>query len=170
VIKVGLTTASLGLLTAGMIGALVAVKISAAQPSTSSPDIVRIDSSTPTIGDEKYPPENSPEALKDPKIGVLAGQKSYDGWYKEATRYLSKDKKYSVGIWESGPGVLKVNDYPQDEYCLIITGDLVITNASGSRQEFHPGDTFVIPKGWVGTWEMKSRLKKQEVDFDEQPK
>jgi uncharacterized cupin superfamily protein len=51
-----------------------------------------------------------------------------------------------VNLWESGPGILKASGYAHDEYCLVVTGDLVITNASGNRQEFHLGDTFVIPK------------------------
>ena len=31
--------------------------------------------------------------------------------------------------------------------------------------EFHPGDAFVIPKGWVGTWDMTTRFKKIIVNF-----
>jgi uncharacterized cupin superfamily protein len=43
---------------------------------------------------------------------------------------------------------------------------LSITNRRGDRVEFDPGDTFVIPKGWAGTWNMTSRFKKQYAAFE----
>lgn len=61
-----------------------------------------------------------------------------------------------VGIWEGEPGTLQLTNYPFDEYCLIVAGELVITSTDGPPQVFRPGDSFVIPKGFSGTWEMKT--------------
>ena len=69
-------------------------------------------------------------------------------------------------MWQSGPGILRTDGYPHDEYCLVLEGHLVITNRSGGREEFSPGDTFVIPKGWTGTWNMTARFKKQYAAFE----
>jgi uncharacterized cupin superfamily protein len=49
----------------------------------------------------------------------------------------------------------------------VLEGHLIVTNHSGRREEFNPGDTFVIPKGWAGTWNMTTRFKKQYVAFEE---
>lgn len=100
----------------------------------------------------KYPPEM-----------VAKGQKSFDGAFLESVAFESADKQYGVRIWESGPGMLQTDGYPYDEYCLVIDGQLEITNGSGRTEVFGPGDSFVIPKGWQGTWNMKSRFKKQYI-------
>ena len=72
---------------------------------------------------------------------------------------------FRVGVWESGPGVLVPDNYPNDEYCRVLEGTLTITNADGSTADFGPGDSFVIPKGWSGRWHMKTRFKKQFVAY-----
>ena len=70
-----------------------------------------------------------------------------------------------MAIWESGPGVLVTDSYPNDEYCRVLEGTLTITNADGSTADFGPGDSFVIPRGWAGRWHMKTRFKKQFVAY-----
>lgn len=68
-----------------------------------------------------------------------------------------------VGVWEGEAGTLQLTNYPFDEYCLIVAGELVITSTGGAAQVFRPGDSFVIPKGFSGTWEMKTKVRKQSV-------
>jgi len=53
-------------------------------------------------------------------------------------------------IWGSEAGVLKAGNYPLNEFVYVLEGDLVTT---------------VIPKGWVRTWDMKTRFKKIIVNF-----
>jgi len=103
------------------------------------------------------------EAAKYPKEMVPSGQKSFDGEYKTVDQYESTDKKFLVAIWESGPGVLQTDSYPNDEYVLVLEGELAITNKSGTKDTYKPGDSFVIPKGWAGTWDMKKKFRKQFV-------
>ena len=107
------------------------------------------------------------EQAKYPNDMVVKGDGVFDGSYTDLIEYRSTDRKFTVALWESGPGILKTDGYPHDEYCLVLEGHLIITNQSGRREEFGPGDTFVIPKGWVGTWNMTTRLKKQKVAFEE---
>jgi uncharacterized cupin superfamily protein len=47
----------------------------------------------------------------------------------------------------------------------VIEGHLVTSDVGGKVHEFRAGDTFVIPKGWAGTWDMKSHFKKLFVNF-----
>ena len=107
------------------------------------------------------------EQAKYPNDMVVKGDGAFDGSYTSLIEYRSTDRKFTVALWESGPGILKTDGYPHDEYCLVLEGHLIITNQSGRREEFGPGDTFVIPKGWVGTWNMMTRFKKQYVAFEE---
>lgn len=48
---------------------------------------------------------------------------------------------------------------------LMISGRLMITNDDGSSAEFKAGDSFVMPKGWTGIWDIKERMKKQMVQI-----
>lgn len=46
-------------------------------------------------------------------------------------------------------------------------GHAVIINEDGRGNEFKAGDTFVIPKGFSGTWDIRERMKKQMVQVGE---
>jgi uncharacterized cupin superfamily protein len=114
--------------------------------------IVPIPLSTPLTERAVYPP------------GVPVGD--FDGAYKMATMY--KSGVYAgnrVAFWESEAGVLRSFNYPMDEFIYVLEGNVVTTDADGTRHEFRVGDTFVLPKGWVGTWDMKTHFKKIIVNF-----
>jgi uncharacterized cupin superfamily protein len=145
---------------AGMICALALVGVfgAAARADTGGKEIVRVDRNAMPTEPAKYPSEM-----------VVQGGGAFDGSYTSTIGYRSEDRKFTVALWESGPGVLKTDAYPHDEYCLVLEGHLIVTNRSGRREEFRPGDTFVIPKGWAGTWNMTTRFKKQYVAFAEAP-
>ena len=143
---------------AGLICALALVGVfgATARADTDGKEIVRVEhNATPT------------ERAKYPSDMVVPGAGAFDGSYTNLIGYRSEDRKFTVALWESGPGVLKTDAYPHDEYCLVLAGHLIVTNRSGRREEFGPGDTFVIPKGWAGTWNMTTRFKKQYVAFEE---
>ena len=53
--------------------------------------------------------------------------------------------------------------YPWTEYVLMISGRVVISNDDGTQNEFRAGDTFVIPKGFTGIWDVREPMKKQIV-------
>jgi uncharacterized cupin superfamily protein len=139
----------LGSLALAVITVLVA---SRAARAAESRDIVRLDQKAKPTEPGKYPKEM-----------VRPGQKTFEGEFETVAGYRSTDKKFLVAIWQSGPGVLQTESYPNDEYVLVLEGELAITNKSGKKETFRPGDSFVIPKGWAGTWDMKTRFKKQFV-------
>ena len=68
-----------------------------------------------------------------------------------------------VGVWEAGMGELILNNFPFTEYVLMISGSVIFTEKDGLAKTFGAGDTFVIPKGWTGTWDVQERMKKQIV-------
>jgi len=121
--------------------------VQAAEPKSRTSDIIRLHSSA---------------KLSDftPMTDYLVkGQPAPVEAVKEL--YESSPTGLHVGVWAGGPGVLHLVDYPYDEYSVVQEGTLVVTNGSGTVETFHKGDSFVIPKGFTGTWEMKTRLRKQ---------
>jgi uncharacterized cupin superfamily protein len=124
----------------------------AAAADNASPGIVPIALSTPTTERFVYPPQ------------VPVG--GFDGAYREATVYKSGTYAGNrVAFWESKAGGLRSFNYPKDEFIYILEGGVVTTDANGTKREFHAGDAFVLPKGWVGLWEMNSHFKKIIVNF-----
>ena len=103
-----------------------------------------VDSSTPT------------EALIE-KPGTYIGEKfTFEDSH-------SGDVVVRVGVWEAGVGEFTLKDFPFTEYVLMISGRVVVTNEGGVSRTFSSGDTFVIPKGWSGEWNVQERMKKQIV-------
>ena len=68
-----------------------------------------------------------------------------------------------VGLWEGGAGKSVLKDFPFTEYVLMISGRVIVTGQDGVSNTFVAGDTFVIPRGWSGTWDVQERMKKQIV-------
>jgi uncharacterized cupin superfamily protein len=79
--------------------------------------------------------------------------------------FSDKSNQMHVGHWASGPCKLSVN-YTEDELCVIVQGSVVLTNIDGDTHSYHTGDAFVIPSGFVGTWESISDVKKIYASFE----
>lgn len=46
-----------------------------------------------------------------------------------------------------------------DEFVYVLNGKLILTEQNGRIQEFTPGDAFVVPKGYTGTWEQQGSYR-----------
>ena len=44
--------------------------------------------------------------------------------------------------------------FPYDEYVLVLAGEVTLTSDAGQSQTFGEGDSFLVPKGWTGIWDM----------------
>lgn len=109
-----------------------------------SPRIALVDSSSPT------------EALLA-KPGTYLGEKiTFEDKH-------SGDILVQIGVWEAGAGKTILNNFPFTEYVLMISGSVIVTEEDGTSRSFMAGDTFVIPKGWSGVWDVQERMKKQIV-------
>jgi uncharacterized cupin superfamily protein len=75
----------------------------------------------------------------------------------------SGEVQVQVGVWEAGKGKLILENFPFTEYVLMIHGSVIVTEKDGASMVFKAGDTFVIPKGWSGVWDVQERMKKQIV-------
>ena len=75
----------------------------------------------------------------------------------------SIDVLVRVGVWEAGKGKSVIHNFPFTEYVLMISSSVVVTDSDGTARKFAAGDTFVIPKGWSGQWDVRERMKEQIV-------
>ena len=109
-----------------------------------SPRIALVDSSSPT------------EALLA-KPGTYLGEKiTFEDKH-------SGDVLVQIGVWEAGAGKTILKNFPFTEFVLMISGSVIVTEEDGTSRSFVAEDTFVIPKGWSGVWDVQERMKKQIV-------
>jgi uncharacterized cupin superfamily protein len=57
------------------------------------------------------------------------------------------------GTWEGSAGTLRMDPYPYDEICVMLTGRVALVDVDGGRREFSAGEAFFVPRGFRGTWE-----------------
>jgi uncharacterized cupin superfamily protein len=69
---------------------------------------------------------------------------------------LFEGKELRVSIFESTPAKTDHRTRPTDgdEFVYVLSGKLILTEPSGTRHEYVPGDSLVLPLGYTGTWEM----------------
>lgn len=80
--------------------------------------------------------------------------------------YTDLTTRYFVGIWRSEPGKWRIR-YTEEEYCRMLDGVSVITDAAGQAVTVRSGDEFVVPRGFVGTWEVIETTTKRFVIYEQ---
>jgi uncharacterized cupin superfamily protein len=78
--------------------------------------------------------------------------------------YTDAAETFFSGFWSSTRGKWRVH-YTEHEFCHLLEGRIVITSESGERWEFNAGDSFVIPSGFSGTWEVLEDCRKLYVIY-----
>jgi len=73
--------------------------------------------------------------------------------------------RFMAGIWHSERGRWKIR-YTEEEYCRLLEGVSVITDQAGGAVTVRAGDEFVIPSGFVGTWEVVEPTRKRFVIYE----
>ena len=80
-------------------------------------------------------------------------------------RYSDPSQQFHCGTWASTPGRWKVS-YSEHEFCVLLQGRVVLTAEDGAVERFGPGDAFVIPAGFRGTWETVEPVRKLYVIYE----
>jgi uncharacterized cupin superfamily protein len=83
---------------------------------------------------------------------------------KEADSFKSPDGAFEVGVSSYDRVTLAIRDWPFDEYMHILSGKLEVIDKNGSHI-FGPGEAFVMPKGFNGTWRVLEPLKKIAIVY-----
>jgi uncharacterized cupin superfamily protein len=97
-----------------------------------------------------------PDAYKDI---LVAGELNM----RVATLFDGKELRAS--IFESTPAKTNHRARPTDgdEFVYVLSGKLILTESNGTVQEFRPGDSLVLPIGYMGTWEMQGNYRELAV-------
>lgn len=71
---------------------------------------------------------------------------------------------FVVAIFEASPAIIDISDpFPYDEFVLVLEGQVTLTHIDGEKQTYQVGDTFLVPKGWLGTWDMPGKYREMIV-------
>ncbi|MFN3708026.1 cupin domain-containing protein [Microcella sp.] len=104
--------------------------------------------------------KNAPAAtlsVFEPKPTSLAGdvrEASADLWTGDSSGALE------TGIWEATPGEFAARRDGFHEICYVISGRATLRSEHGDEVDVEPGDLFVTPAGWVGTWVVHEAIRK----------
>jgi uncharacterized protein len=103
----------------------------------------------------------------DPDVSVpgadrlLAGTPAHRAW----NYFTDSTQTFFAGRWSATRGKWRVR-YTENELCVMTAGRVVITSDAGERGTFGPGDAFVIPAGFSGTWEVLEDCSKVYAIFE----
>jgi uncharacterized protein len=97
-----------------------------------------------------------------PNEKLISGDPKQTIWQ----HYTDKTQKFSTGIWQSEIGKWNIK-YTEEEYCQILEGVSIITDVAGNAVTVSAGESFVIPSGFAGTWEVVEKTKKIYVIYEE---
>ncbi|MDD3444949.1 MAG: cupin domain-containing protein [Zavarzinia sp.] len=79
--------------------------------------------------------------------------------------YSDRSGQLYAGVWTSSEGAWPV-DYTEEEVCVLLEGQVRLTAADGAAVDFGPGDAFVIPSGFRGTWASLTPVRKLYVVYE----
>ena len=98
----------------------------------------------------------------------LAAEKLISGNPKQVVwnAYRDAEGRFFAGVWHSEVGKWRIR-YTEQEYCHVLQGVSVITDEQGKAATVSAGDRFVIPRGFVGTWEVVEPTRKIYVIYEQ---
>jgi uncharacterized protein len=76
-----------------------------------------------------------------------------------ANAYSSGDQAFHCGVWEGDIGAWRVR-YTEHEFCHMLAGRVRVQGDDGSERVVAAGDSFVIPAGFSGIWEVLEPARK----------
>lgn len=76
--------------------------------------------------------------------------------------YADPTGALTSGVWRSKPRRIEVA-YTKDEFCLLIEGEVRLTDAEGRTEIYRAGDAFMVPAGFKGIWDMPVPVAKYYV-------
>lgn len=93
---------------------------------------------------------------------LISGNPKQSVW----NHYTDPTGKYFSGFWQSEIGKWRIS-YTEEETCYLVEGVSIVTDEDGTSTTLKAGDSFVIPKGFVGTWEVVEPSRKLYAIYEE---
>jgi len=102
------------------------------------------------------PQHSQPDAER-----IVSGMPRLIAW----NHFTDASQQFFAGEWSATRGSWRIQ-YSESEFCHLLAGRVVLTSRSGRRWEFVRGDSFVVPAGFVGTWEVIEDCRKVYAIFE----
>jgi len=80
--------------------------------------------------------------------------------YQTLESFSAQHGQLSSGVWEATAGAFRSNCAGYVEFCHILEGSCRVVDPDGTSHSFAVGDSFVLPEGFTGHWEVDERVKK----------
>jgi uncharacterized cupin superfamily protein len=105
--------------------------------------------------------------VAEPTEYFLPPEKLIDGNPKQSVwnHYSDAAQQFHAGIWHSQIGKWRIS-YTEEEFCQILEGTSIITDQDGNAVTVSAGDNLVVPRGFVGTWEVVEPTRKIYVIYE----
>ncbi|MCS5585568.1 MAG: cupin domain-containing protein [Pseudomonadales bacterium] len=72
--------------------------------------------------------------------------------------------EFVVTIYEAQPALIDISTpYPYDEFVLVLEGEVTLSATEGEKRTYRAGDSFVVPKGFTGTWNMPVKFREMII-------
>lgn len=92
---------------------------------------------------------------------LIAGNPLQKVW----NHYTDPSGKFFSGIWESEVGKWRIS-YTEEEFCHLLKGISIVTDEDGESVTLRAGDSFVIPRGFKGSWEVVEVSRKEYAIYE----
>lgn len=73
--------------------------------------------------------------------------------------FTRPEAKLRAGIWRSEAYTERYDDYPVDEFMIVLEGEVTL-QGDGFNDTFRKGDAFLVPKGFRGIWHQPTAMLK----------
>ncbi|MBK5928397.1 cupin domain-containing protein [Rhodobaculum claviforme] len=114
--------------------------------------------------------QDDPPGGMDPSHLALPGDFTTDDHTeREHVFHATPDGAVAVSVWQCAPLKKHFDAYPCDEFIVVVSGRVTITDDAGAAQTFGPGDTFFLQQGRACTWEITQTLSKLSMAVGSMP-
>jgi uncharacterized cupin superfamily protein len=102
-----------------------------------------------------------PHAPDETTRAPVAADRLLEGRPQQAVgnAYSSRDERFHCGVWEGDVGAWRVQ-YTEHEFCHLLSGRVRLRGDDGSEALLEAGQSFVVPAGFTGTWEVLETARK----------
>ena len=76
--------------------------------------------------------------------------------------FMRPENGVRTGIWRCSPYTERYDDYPADEFMIVLEGEVTLEWDGGS-ETYRKGDSFFVPKGFKGVWNQPVPMLKYYV-------
>jgi uncharacterized cupin superfamily protein len=83
-----------------------------------------------------------------------------EGAHKPRGDVLFRGDELVIEVYEDEPATFAITQpFPYDEFVMVVSGKLILTDATDRVQEFVAGESVVVPKGFTGVWKMEGNYR-----------